>query len=58
MENILFLAFTEADGSLHRTALEALGAAVELGGTLTVGLIGADALIEQVDGCLRHFGSL
>jgi electron transfer flavoprotein alpha subunit len=42
MENILFLAFTEADGSLHKTALEALGAAIELGGSLTVGLVGAD----------------
>jgi electron transfer flavoprotein alpha subunit len=42
MENILFLAFTEADGSLHKTAIEALGAAIELGGSLTVGLVGAD----------------
>ncbi len=42
MENVLFLAFTEADGSLHKTALEALGAARELGGRLTVGLIGPD----------------
>lgn len=42
MENILFLAFTEADGSLHKTALEALGAAIEIGGALTVGLVGAD----------------
>lgn len=53
MENILFLAFTEADGSLHRTALEALGAAAELGGTLTVGLIGADVqtAANTVAGC-------
>jgi electron transfer flavoprotein alpha subunit len=40
MENILFLAFTESDGTLSKAALEALGAAIELGGTLTVGLIG------------------
>ena len=31
METILFLAFTEADGSLAKPALEALGAAVDLG---------------------------
>ena len=46
MENILFIAFPEADGSLHRTALEAVGAARELsqqlGAVLTIGLIGAD----------------
>jgi electron transfer flavoprotein alpha subunit len=41
MENILFIAFTEADGTLNKAALEALGAANDLGGTLTVGLIGA-----------------
>jgi electron transfer flavoprotein alpha subunit len=42
MVNVLFLSFTEADGTLHKTALEALGAARELGGALTAGLIGAD----------------
>jgi electron transfer flavoprotein alpha subunit len=46
MENILFLAFTEADGSLAKGALETLAAAKEaaaaLSGTLTVGLVGAD----------------
>ena len=41
MENILFLAFTEADGNLPKSALEVLGAALELGGSLQVGLIGA-----------------
>ncbi|MFB3915940.1 MAG: hypothetical protein ACE14M_04385 [Terriglobales bacterium] len=41
-ENILFLAFTEADGSLAKGALEALAAAKKVGGTLTVGLIGAE----------------
>jgi electron transfer flavoprotein alpha subunit len=41
MENILFIAFTEADGTLAKSSLEALGAAKDLGGTLTVGLIGA-----------------
>ncbi|MFB3815046.1 MAG: electron transfer flavoprotein subunit alpha/FixB family protein [Terriglobales bacterium] len=41
MEKILFLAFTESDGTLHRTALEALGGALELG-TVTIGLIGGD----------------
>ena len=42
MENLLFLAFVEADGLLNKTALEALGAARELGAPLTIGLIGAD----------------
>ncbi len=45
MDNILFLAHTEADGSLNKTALEALSSAVELkqelGGTLDVALYGA-----------------
>ena len=40
MESILFLAHTEADGSLARPALEALAAACSLGGELTVGLVG------------------
>jgi electron transfer flavoprotein alpha subunit len=42
MENILFLAFTEPDGTLSKAALEALGSAIDLGGTLTTGLIGAE----------------
>ena len=46
MENILFLAFTEPDGGLHKTAFEAAGAAHELsqqlGAALTVGLIGGE----------------
>jgi electron transfer flavoprotein alpha subunit len=46
METILFLAHTEADGSLAKIALETLtgaaGAAKEVGGNLVVGLIGAD----------------
>ena len=45
MENILFLAHTEADGTLNKVALEALGSAVELkqalNGTLDVALYGA-----------------
>jgi len=42
MEKILFLAFVEPDGALTKSALEALGAAIEMGGSLVVGLIGAD----------------
>ena len=45
METILFLAHTEADGTLAKAALEALGSAIDLskqlGGTLAVGLYGA-----------------
>jgi electron transfer flavoprotein alpha subunit len=53
MEKILFLAFPEPDGTLHKTALEALGAAIELGGALAVGLIGADvqSAANTVAGC-------
>jgi len=40
VENILVLAHTEADGSLGKPALEALAAALALGGTVTVGLAG------------------
>ena len=40
--NVLFLAHTEADGTLGKAACEALGAAKALGGTLTVGLYGAE----------------
>ena len=46
MENVLFLAHTEADGSLPKIALETLSGAIEtaknLGSSLVVGLIGAD----------------
>jgi len=40
MESILLLAHTEADGTLAKPALEALTAALALGGELTVGLVG------------------
>src|SRR5271169_4916923 len=43
MESILLLAHIEADGKLAKPALEALAAALALGGELTVGLVGADA---------------
>jgi electron transfer flavoprotein alpha subunit len=43
VEPILLLAHTETDGSLARPALEALAAALALGGEVTVGLIGASA---------------
>jgi electron transfer flavoprotein alpha subunit len=39
-ETVLFLANTEADGTLGRIALEALAVAKSLGGTLIAGLIG------------------
>jgi electron transfer flavoprotein alpha subunit len=53
VENILLLAHTEADGSLGRPALEALTAAVGLGGVLTVGLVGVatQAAADQIAGC-------
>ncbi len=40
MDSILVLAHTEADGTLGKPALEALSAAVALGGELTLGLVG------------------
>ncbi len=43
METILFLAHTEADGTLAKSALEALAAAKELPGKLLAGLSGAAA---------------
>jgi len=59
-ETILFLAHTEADGSLSRIALEALAAAKSLGGTLVAGLIGADvqAAAGSIAGCgaARYLG--
>jgi electron transfer flavoprotein alpha subunit len=53
MESILFLAHVEADGTLAKAAREALGAAVALGGTLTVGLVGAtvQAAADLLAGC-------
>lgn len=41
MESILLLAHAEPDGSLAKPALEALAAALAMGGELTIGLIGA-----------------
>jgi len=43
MESTLFLAHTEADGSLGKAALEALSAARALGGAMAAGLVGAAA---------------
>ena len=53
MDKILFLAHTEADGTLAKPALEALQAALSLGGPVTVGLAGAatQAGADQVAGC-------
>jgi electron transfer flavoprotein alpha subunit len=58
METILFLAHTEDDGSLGRSALEALTGAKELQGQLagaafTVGLVGGDvtSAVTAVSGC-------
>jgi electron transfer flavoprotein alpha subunit len=42
MESILLLAHTESDGTLARPALEALSAALALGGAVTVGLVGGN----------------
>jgi electron transfer flavoprotein alpha subunit len=52
VESILLLAHTEADGSLAKPALEALAAALSLGGELTIGLAGASvqAAANQVAG--------
>ena len=53
MENILLLAHTEADGSLGKAGLEALATALELGGAVTVGFVGAatDAAAGQIASC-------
>ena len=60
METILVLAHTEADGSLAKNALEAVGAAKSLGGTLVVGLIGENvqAAANQLASCgaTKFFG--
>ncbi len=52
MESILLLAHTEPDGSLGKAALEALTAALALGGEVTIGLVGAtvQAGADQVAG--------
>lgn len=57
METMLFLATTEADGSLGKPALEALGTAVKINNalpdsSLAVGLIG-----EQVDPAANHIAT-
>jgi electron transfer flavoprotein alpha subunit len=54
-ETILFLAHTEADGTLSRLALEALAAAKTLGGTLVAGLIGAD--VRQAADSIANCGA-
>jgi electron transfer flavoprotein alpha subunit len=58
MEKILFLTHTETDGTLARTALEALSGAVRLaeeldGSTLTVGLVGGNVqpAADAIAGC-------
>lgn len=57
MANILALLHTQADGSLPKSALETLTAAVtlntQLGGTLSVGILGANAAAaaDTVAGC-------
>jgi len=49
MEPILFLAHTEPDRSLSKQAMEALSAAIALGGEITVGLVGAAT--NQIGNC-------
>ena len=50
MESTLLLAHTEEDGTLAKAALEALSAALALGGELTIGLVGhrVQAAADQV----------
>ncbi|WP_243546963.1 electron transfer flavoprotein subunit alpha/FixB family protein [Pseudodesulfovibrio tunisiensis] len=61
MSKILFLAHTEADGSLHKAAREALTGAKALaeglGGEFAVGIIGADvqAAADSIGGCNGAF---
>jgi len=52
MESILLLAHTEPDGTLGKPALEALSAALSLGGALSVGLVGGEvqAAANQIAG--------
>ena len=47
METILLLAHVEAQGGLSKAALEALGLAKSLGGTLVVGLAGEAQQVER-----------
>jgi electron transfer flavoprotein alpha subunit len=49
MESILVLAHTETDGTLAKPALEALGAALALGGTVSVGLVGGGTVQPGAD---------
>lgn len=56
MEKILFLAHTQADGTLPTVAREALSAAVDLsrtlgGAPLTVGFIGQEVKVDAVAAC-------
>lgn len=53
MESILVLAHTEADGTLAKPALEALTAALSLGGEVTVALVGGavQPAADQTAGC-------
>jgi electron transfer flavoprotein alpha subunit len=53
VEQILVLAHIGPEGILGKAALEALGAAVSLGGELTVGLVGAAAgpAADAIGGC-------
>lgn len=53
MESILLLAHTESDGALAKSSLEALSAALALGGPLTVGLAGGEVqpAADQIARC-------
>jgi len=53
VEKTLLLAHTENDGTVGKPGLEALAAALALGGEVTVGLAGADtgAAARQIAGC-------
>ena len=53
MEKILLLAHTELDGSLAKPALEALSAALALGGELIIGLVGASPTARPECGAAR-----
>jgi electron transfer flavoprotein alpha subunit len=52
METVLLLVHTEADGTLAKPALEALTAALSLGGELSVGLVGGavQPAADQISG--------
>jgi electron transfer flavoprotein alpha subunit len=53
VDKILFLAHTEADGTLGKAALEALAAALSLGGEVTAGVAGASVqpALDQIANC-------